>query len=73
MSMDLKTKPGAKIVVTSESIRNGTEEDKANASLYLKPKKRFTLRKIQVHDWHTDVWVEEIPGVKFNSVQFENI
>ena len=71
--MSLETKPGAKITVTSQSIHNGTEENKGDAALYLKPKRQYTLKKIVVHDWHTDVWISEIPGVKFNSVQFENL
>ena len=71
--MSLETKPGVKLLVTSESIKNGTDDDKVNADLYLRPKRKYTLKKIVVHDWHTDIWVEEIPGVKFNSVQFENI
>ena len=71
--MDIKTPIGKKITTSVESLRNGTEEDQGNAILYLKPKRLYTLKKIIVHDWHTDVWIDEVPGVKFNSVQFENI
>ena len=35
--------------------------------------KIYTLEDLDVHSWHTIVYVEEFPGVEFNSVAFEEI
>lgn len=31
----------------------------------------YTMVDIEVHSWHTLVWLEEFPGVEFNSSCFE--
>lgn len=33
----------------------------------------YTVRDIDVHSWHTIVYLREFPGVGFNSVLFEEI
>ena len=33
----------------------------------------YTLKYIEVHSWLTEVWLEEFPGVEFNSSCFEEI
>lgn len=33
----------------------------------------YTLDDLVVYDWHTDVYLKEFPGLKFNSVLFEEI
>lgn len=33
----------------------------------------YTVTDVEVHSWHTNVYVAEIPGVAFNSVLFEEI
>ena len=35
--------------------------------------KEYTLEDIDVHSWHTIVYIEEFPNVEFNSVAFEEI
>ena len=35
--------------------------------------KEYTLEDIIVHSWHTIVYIEEFPDMKFNSVAFEEI
>ena len=32
----------------------------------------YTVKKVEVHSWHTKVWLEETGG-KFNSVCFEEV
>lgn len=32
----------------------------------------YTVKKIQIYDWHSDVYLEEFPKTPFNSVFFEN-
>lgn len=33
----------------------------------------YTLIDIEVHSWHTIVWLGEFPGVEFNSCCFEEM
>lgn len=33
----------------------------------------YTLTKVEIHDWHTDVWLKEVEAVPFNSVQFSEV
>ena len=33
----------------------------------------YTLEDVEVHSWHTIIYLEEFPNVKFNSVAFEEI
>lgn len=71
--MDINTPIGKKITTSVQSLKNGSEQEQSYAILYLKPKRQYTLKKIVKYDWHTDIWIAEVPGVKFNSVQFENL
>ena len=32
---------------------------------------KYTVTDVDVHSWHTRVDLEEFPGIKFNSVLFE--
>lgn len=45
-----------------------------SAEKYLKIGEVYTLSKEpEVHSWHTKYYLEEVPGKKFNSVQFEEV
>ena len=35
--------------------------------------KEYTLEYVEVHSWHTIIYLEEFPNVEFNSVAFEEI
>ena len=35
--------------------------------------KEYTLADLVVYAWHTIVYIEEFPGVEFNSVVFEEV
>ena len=35
--------------------------------------KVYTVDRIEVHSWHTKVWLKEVPGKVFNSVHFEEV
>ena len=35
--------------------------------------KEYTLEDIDVHSWHTIVYIKEFPNVEFNSVVFKEI
>lgn len=45
-----------------------------SAEEYLTIGEIYTLsREPEVHSWHTKYYLEEVPGKKFNSVQFEAV
>ena len=35
--------------------------------------KEYTVADVEVHSWHTLVWLKEFPGKTFNSVIFNEI
>jgi hypothetical protein len=49
------------------------ESDIKNAKKYLKLNDVYTLDKTEVYEDITFIYLSEFPGIKFNSVQFENI
>lgn len=70
-TMNIKTKPGEKIVF--QFPKNGRQSDIEHAAEYLELGKEYTLEDIYVHQSCTDVYLKEVPGVKFNSVHFSNV
>ena len=73
MSMSIDKKVGDKIIVTIKSIQNGTHFDQLDADVALKIGNKYTIEKIEPHDFHTNVWVKEVPGIRFNSVMFDDL
>ena len=71
--MDIHTKPGGKIVVTEESAKSGYKSHQETVRDYLIIGQEYTVKKIYIENWHTDVYIEEVPGVPFNSVNFKNV
>ena len=51
---------------------NGTDHDKKKADKHLKVGETYTVLKTIIHGWSTDVYLEEVEGVCFNSVHFAN-
>lgn len=37
----------------------------------VKQGKLYHLEHLEVHNWHTDVYLSEFPQLRFNSLQFE--
>ena len=58
------------ICVSNEDLGWNTDREKAKL---LTVGKIYTLRGIEVHDWHTIVWLKEFPHCQFNSVLFEEV
>ena len=69
-SMQLYAKRGHKVMVTERTINNGYQGDKDYANKYLEIGKIYTVEAMWVHDWNSDVELQEIPDKKFNSVHF---
>lgn len=68
--MDIYSKPGARVVFSFPT--SGHDYDQANAAKYLKLRHHYTIDRTDVDNWHTSVWLREVPEVSFNSVQFTN-
>ena len=69
--MDIYTKTGSKIVLAFYD--KGMESDIKNAKKYLKLNDVYTLDKTEVYEDITFIYLSEFPGIRFNSLQFENI
>lgn len=69
--MDIYSKPGTKVKATK--LNNGYNQDKELAKQYLTEGAIYTVKEIEVGNWRTEVSLEEINGVWFNSVHFENV
>lgn len=66
----MRAKPGDKIrFANPDSGHSGDRERAAKAGLVAGGV--YTLSKVRVYGWHTDVWLDGF-GDPFNSVQFES-
>lgn len=74
--MNINAKRGDKVIVTLKSIINGYQSDMEKAKRWLEPyemsRKVYTVDEITIYEWCTNVCVKEIPGVVFNSANFED-
>ncbi len=52
---------------------NGYAKDQQMARLYLKVGKTYRVTRTAVHSWFTDLYLQELPGIPFNSVLFEEV
>jgi len=55
------------------SVRGGDESDKELVGKYLEVGREYTVERTEVHGWHTEVFLREVPGVAFNSTNFEDV
>jgi len=64
---------GYRVMVTEETKNNGYNDDKENVKSYLKPYKIYTVKYTMVEGYDTTVFLNEIPNIGFNSVNFVEI
>ena len=69
-AMNIYAKKGDKVVVSN--LTAGYEHDQQVAKNHLNIGEVYTVERTVVHSWYTDVYLLEIPGVKFNSVFFKD-
>lgn len=69
--MNIYAEHGDKVVC--DTFDAGYESDKVIAIKYLEIGKEYTIDETVVDDWHTDVYLQEFPGIEFNSVFFEDV
>jgi len=71
MPMNINTTHEGDLVVFKHST-NGTLGDKDRASRYLVLGQTYYVKKVEIHSWHTKVYLEGF-DFPFNSVMFDNI
>jgi hypothetical protein len=70
----MKTVKGSKVRCISDDDAQSRWGSNDSAKKYLTVGNTYTLaRDPEEHSWHTKYYLEEVPGKKFNSVQFEPI
>lgn len=67
--MNIYAERGTKVVFAYPD--SGYEPDQKRAKKHLVEGVTYTVEKTVVHSWHTDVYLQEVPGIAFNSVLFE--
>ena len=53
-------------------LKGGYKHHEETANIYLSIGNTYTVENIDVEDWHTDVYLQEFPGIAFNSIFFED-
>jgi hypothetical protein len=69
--MDIFSKPGTKVVFSFPE--NGWPHDKESNAKHLVFGKTYTVAKTDPGSCHTDVFLVEVPGIRFNSVNFREL
>ena len=59
--------------VMCSTLDAGYDYHKEVAEKYLEVGNEYTVEKTYVSGYHTDVYLKEIPNIKFNSVFFEDV
>jgi len=71
--MNIRALEGHKVMVTKESAKNGHDHDGEAVRKHLTLRKHYTVKKTEVHNFHSYVWLKEVPGVSFNTVNFVDV
>ena len=66
----IDTPIGTKVRVTEWSARQGHDYQKEDVSRNLTLETPYTIAILHVGSWSTEVFLEELPGIAFNSVHF---
>ena len=74
-TMDINSKRGTvvRLQMKDGEVFGGYDGDKKMAMKYLKFGEVYHVESTDVQNWHTDVYLEEVPGIPFNSVMFERV
>ena len=69
--MNIYTTKGSKVIFAHPSY--GWPSDVTKAAKHLTLNNIYTVDRTEVHSDYTDVYLVEHPGIRFNSVQFDNL
>ena len=74
-TMDIYSKRGTavRLQMKDGEIFGGYDSDKEHAHKFLKFGAVYHIKRTEVGDWHTDVYLKEVPDQRFNSVMFEHV
>jgi len=71
MSIDIYSPKGKKIrYVVPDPISWGTD---ANNVKHLTLGAIYTVERTEVHSWHTKLFLQEVPGIPFSTVWFDEV
>lgn len=70
-TMDIHSQIWDMVIVTKKTALNWTDDDKDKVKSKLKIWKVYTIKRIEIYSWLTDVWLNDVDGI-FNSVNFQN-
>jgi len=68
--VNIWTAKGEKVIFTG---KNGHSWQQKKARIVLDVGKEYTIESLSVGGFSSEVYLQEFPGVGFNSVMFENI
>jgi len=71
MGMDIYAQPGTKVIF--DNPKNGYSYDQEDCRKHLTFGQIYTVERTDVHSAYTDVWLQEVPDVSFNSVMFSDM
>ncbi len=74
-TVDIYAKRGTavRLQMKDGEVFGGYDSDKKHALHHLKPDVIYHIKSTDVGNWHTDVYLEEVPNIGFNSVMFEHV
>lgn len=70
--MNIYGKEGSKIIITENTMNNGSELDKIQLKRHLEVGKVYTVKHIRVYSWYSTVMLKEVPFLEFNTINFED-
>lgn len=70
-AMSLETKSGDKVLF--DKPNQGYEHDAEHALKHLVVGKQYTVDRLEVAAWSSEVFFKEVPGIGFNTVHFKNV
>ena len=71
MSIDIHSPKGTKIrFVVPDPLTWGVD---ANNAKRLILGEIYTVEKTEIHSWHTKLYLQEVPGIPFSTVWFDEV
>lgn len=67
--MPIDAAPGTKVIFSNPSAGFQYDQDACREAL-MKVGDEFTVTKTVIHDWRTELYLDEHPGIAFNTVNF---
>ncbi len=69
--MNIHAQTGDKVICSTFDAGYPLEQEHAKKHLVIG--QQYTVDYTVIHDWSTDVYLQELPEIRFNSVFFEDI